>query len=194
MDTRTLHQLLTFPPRGFGSTFTIIFSAFVAYATLLQWIIANRKYYELEGLRGVIGQSGICMKKIVAELFKRPITKEQSKDTGMAMVLLLLLFSGAFKRETLVTIAIVALVVDMTFPQLYRPVAVLWLGLSHLLGTVVSKILLTLVFFGVVTPIGVARKLLGFDSLKLRDFKSGENSVMVIRNHLFTGKDIEKPY
>jgi len=32
------------------------------------------------------------MKKIVAELFKRPITKEQSKDTGMAMVLLLLLF------------------------------------------------------------------------------------------------------
>src|SRR6478609_1138907 len=74
------------------------------------------------------------MKKIVAESFKRPITKEQGKDTGMAMVLLLLLFSGAFKGETLVTIAIVALIVDMTFPQLYRPVAVLWLGLSHLLG------------------------------------------------------------
>jgi Saxitoxin biosynthesis operon protein SxtJ len=134
------------------------------------------------------------MKKIVAESFKRAITKEQSKDTGMAMVLLLLLFSAAFKRETLVTIAIVALVVDMTFPQFYRPVAVLWLGLSHLLGTVVSKILLTLVFFGVVTPIGLARRLLGIDSLKLKDFKSGENSVMVIRNHIFTGKDIEKPY
>src|SRR5438309_4229511 len=37
------------------------------------------------------------------------------------------------------TIAIAALVVDKAFPQLYRPVAVLWLGLSHLLGTVVSK-------------------------------------------------------
>ena len=49
------------------------------------------------------------MKKIVAESFKRSITKEQSKDTGMAMVLLLLLFSGAFKRETLVTIAIASL-------------------------------------------------------------------------------------
>src|SRR5678815_4645276 len=68
------------------------------------------------------------MKNIVAESFKRPITKEQSKDTGMAMVLLLLLFSAAFKRETLVTVAIVALVVDMTFPQFYQPVAVLWLG------------------------------------------------------------------
>ena len=112
----------------------------------------------------------------------------------MAMVLLLLLFSAASKRETLVSIAIVALVVDMTVPQLYRPVAVLWLGLSHLLGTVVSKILLTLVFFTVVTPIGLARKLLGIDSLKLKDFKSGENSVMLIRNHTFTGEDIEKPY
>jgi hypothetical protein len=134
------------------------------------------------------------MKKIVAESFKRPITTEQSKDTGMAMVLLLLLASAAFKRQALITAAMIALIVDMTVPQLYRPVAVLWLGLSHLLGTVVSKILLTLVFFGVVTPIGLARKLLGFDSLKLRDFKSGENSVMLIRNHIFTGKDIEKPY
>src|SRR5438128_11220698 len=134
------------------------------------------------------------MKELVAELFKRPITKEQSKDTGMALVLLLLLSSAAFKRETFVTAAIVVLLIDMTFPQLYRPVAVLWLGLSHLLGTVVSKILLTLVFFGVVTPIGLTRKLMGIDSLKLKDFNADENSVMTIRNHTFTGQDIEKPY
>ena len=134
------------------------------------------------------------MKKIVADFFKQPITNEQSKDTGMAMVLLLLLASAAFKRQVLITAAMIALIVDMTVPRLYRPVAVLWLGLSHLLGTVVSKILLTLVFFGVVTPIGLARRLLGIDSLKLKDFKSRENSVMVIRNHIFTGKDIEKPY
>jgi hypothetical protein len=134
------------------------------------------------------------MKKIVAEFFKRPITKEQSKDTGMAMVLLLLLASAAFKRQALVTVAMIALVVDMTVPRLYRPVAVLWLGLSHLLGTVVSKILLTLVFFGVVTPTGLARKLLGIDSLRLKDFKSDDSSVMIVRNHTFTGKDIEKPY
>ena len=56
------------------------------------------------------------------------------------------------------------------------------------------RFLLTLVFFAVVTPIGLARKLLGIDSLKLKDFKSSETSVMVIRNHIFTGEDIEKPY
>jgi hypothetical protein len=134
------------------------------------------------------------MKKIVAQSFNRSITEDQSKDTGMAMVLLLLLASTAFKRQALVTAAMIALIVDMTVPRLYRPVAVLWLGFSHLVGTVVSKILLTLVFFGVVTPTGVVRRLLRLDSLKLKEFKSGENSVMVIRNHTFTGKDIEKPY
>ena len=32
------------------------------------------------------------------------------------------------------------------------------------------------------------------DSLKLKAFKSGEKSVMIVRNHTFAGRDIEKPY
>jgi saxitoxin biosynthesis operon SxtJ-like protein len=134
------------------------------------------------------------VKKLITDSFTRNISKEQSKDTGMAMVLLLLLASGSFKREILVAVAVVALVVGMVWPQIYRPVAVIWLGGTHLLGTVVSKILLTIVFFGVVTPIGLVRKFIGIDSLRLKAFKSGENSVMVIRNHTFIGQDIEKPY
>jgi uncharacterized membrane protein YgdD (TMEM256/DUF423 family) len=134
------------------------------------------------------------MNRFLTDSFNRNITKDQSKDTGMAMVLLLLLASSAFKREILVTIAIVVLVINMTFPQLYRPVATVWLAGSHLMGTVVSKVLLTIVFFGVVTPIGLTRKLLGIDSMNLKKFKSGQDSVMIVRNHTFTGQDIEKPY
>jgi len=134
------------------------------------------------------------VKKFVTDFFKRSISKEQSKDTGMAMVLLLLLASGAFRREILVAAAVVALVAGMVWPLIYRPVAVLWLGATHLLGTVVSKILLTIVFFGVVTPIGLIRRFMGIDSMRLKQFKSAEDSVMIIRNHTFTGQDIEKPY
>jgi hypothetical protein len=134
------------------------------------------------------------VKKFVADYFKRSISKEQSKDTGMAMVLLLLLASGAFRREMLVAVAVGALVAGMVWPQIYRPLAVLWLGGTHVLGTVVSKILLTIVFFGVVTPIGLVRRFMDIDSMRLKQFKSAEDSVMVIRNHTFTGQDIEKPY
>jgi hypothetical protein len=133
------------------------------------------------------------VKHFIADVLKR-ITKDQARDTGMAMVLLLLLGSVMFKNSTLVTFAIIALLIDMTFPQLYRPVAVVWFGVSHLLGTVVSKIILTLVFFGVVFPVAMARKLLGIDSLKLKEFKAAGDSVMIVREHTFTGQDIEKPY
>jgi hypothetical protein len=128
------------------------------------------------------------------EFFKRRITNDQSRDTGMAMVLLLLILYIRTKRDGILWAAIALHVVNMTVPRIYGPVAVVWLGLSHLLGTVMSKILLSILFFGVVTPIGILRRLLGKDSLKLRAFKASEESVMSVRNHMYVGRDIEKPY
>ncbi len=57
-----------------------------------------------------------------------------------------------------------------------------------------SKILLSILFFGLVTPIGLIRRLLGKDSLKLNAFKASQESAMLVKNHLFVGSDIEKPY
>lgn len=122
------------------------------------------------------------------------ITKEQSRDTGMAMVLLLLL-AFAFRRRAEFVYAAMALhVLNMLAPQLFRPVAVVWLGLSHALGTVVSKIVLSIVFFLVVLPIGFLRRINGKDSLKLRVFKANDESVMIERNYTFTARDLERPY
>jgi len=128
------------------------------------------------------------------EFLKRKITKDQSRDTGMAMVLLLLLVDIRGKHGRVLIAAIVLQVLNMTVPQIYRPIAVLWLGLSDLLGSVVSKILLSIVFFVIVVPIGVLRRLAGKDSLKLRAFKAGKDSVMVERNHTFIGRDLERPF
>ncbi|MBZ5707056.1 MAG: hypothetical protein LAN63_17050 [Acidobacteriia bacterium] len=127
-------------------------------------------------------------------LFQRKITKDQSRDTGMAVVLLLLLLFISRKREGWLFGAIGLHVLNMIVPQIYRPIAVVWLGLSDLLGTVVPRILLAIVFFVVVTPIGILRRLTGKDSLKLRAFKASPDSVMVERNHTFIGGDLERPY
>lgn len=130
----------------------------------------------------------------MARLLKRKITKDQSRDTGMAMVLLFLILFGTRKREGILFAAIALHVLNMITPQIYRPVAVVWLGLSDLLGAVVPRILLGVLFFMVVTPIGLFRRLLGKDTLKLRAFKGSEGSVMLQRNHVFIGRDLEKPY
>jgi hypothetical protein len=128
------------------------------------------------------------------KVFDTNISKDQSRDTGMGVVLLLLLVFLRTKREGVLIAAMLVHVVNMIWPIIYKPVAVVWLGVSHLMGTVMSKVLLSILFFLVITPIGVLRRLFGKDSLKLRDFKASRNSATVERNHVFTAQDIEKPY
>jgi hypothetical protein len=130
----------------------------------------------------------------MSKFLKRKITKDESRDTGMAMVLLLLILSATLKRKEFIAGAIALHVLNMTVPQIYRPIAVFWLGFSELLGEVVSRVLMAVVFFVIVTPIGLMRKMLGKDSLKLRVFKTGTESVMIARNHQFVGRDLERPY
>jgi len=130
----------------------------------------------------------------MAAILKRKMTKEECRDTGMAMVLLLLLLDFRLHREGFVFAAAGVQFVNMVVPRVFAPVAVVWLGLSQLLGAVVPKILLSILFFGVVTPIGVLRRILGKDSLKLREFKASQDSVAFVRNHVFTARDLEKPY
>jgi hypothetical protein len=49
------------------------------------------------------------------------------------------------------------------------------------------------VFYAVVTPIGVVRRLWP-RFLRLRAFKAGDTSVMHARGHVYVADDLEKPY
>ena len=126
--------------------------------------------------------------------FPKQVTKDQSRDTGMAMVLLALLLGFLTDARGFFTLAVVLLVVTMAVPALYRPIAFVWLGLSHLLGTIVSRILLTVVFFAIVLPVGLLRRVMNKDSLQLKKFGRGKESVMKIRDHVYVPSDIDKPY
>lgn len=126
--------------------------------------------------------------------FPKAVTREQSKDTGLAMLLILLL-AGLFTGNMLfVRLSVPVLLLVMIVPQWFYPLAVVWFGISNVMGTVMSQLLLTLVYFIVVFPIGLIRRLSGADTLRLRAFKKGRETVMHIRNHLYTSSDIEKPY
>jgi hypothetical protein len=122
------------------------------------------------------------------------ITKKEAGDTGMAMVLICLLI-GYFTGNTLFsTIAIPLLVLNMAFPMFYYPFAMVWLGLTNLLGMIVSKILLSVVYIVILLPVGLVRRMAGKDSLYLKQFKKGKDSVMISRDHQFSGNDIIHPY
>lgn len=127
-------------------------------------------------------------------VFPRSISKDQAKDTGMAFVLICLLLTFFLDNLLYAKIAVALLVVDMVAPNFFKYPAYLWLGLSHLIGSVVSRILLSLIFFIIVTPVGLFRRLFRFDSLMLKRFKKNNKSVMVERNKVFIREDLERPY
>ena len=125
---------------------------------------------------------------------KTTITPEKCKDAGLALVLICLLCFQAWKLPFLMILAILFLLVAMTYPPVFKPFAKLWFGLSIALGTVVSKILLSVLFFLVVLPIGLLRRIMGKDSMQMRAWKKSSESVFRQRNHQFGPEDLEHPY
>jgi len=124
----------------------------------------------------------------------RKITTEQSKDTGLAMTLILLILGLSSGLVLYFKIAIGALVLVMTFPGVFRPLGVVWFGFSHILGTVMSQVILTLVYVIFVVPMSLLLKIFGKDSLRLKEFKKSSDSILIVRNHRFQPGDFEKPY
>jgi len=121
-------------------------------------------------------------------------TKDQARDTGMALVLICLIAAYWGHHPRFLPLAMVILILTMAAPQIFRPLAVFWFGLSHIMGNVVSKVVLSLVFFLVVTPIGLMRRWAGKDSLQLRQWKKDQGSVFVTREGVIQAEDLENPY
>ncbi len=121
-------------------------------------------------------------------------TPEQAKDTGMAMVLICLLLGYSGKFPKFLPVSIILLLLTMAWPKAFKPLAGLWFGLSHLLGQVVSKIVLGLAFFLIVTPIGLIRRWIGADSLQLKKWKKGTESVFKQRQGVIRDQDLLNPY
>lgn len=121
-------------------------------------------------------------------------SRDQARDTGMALTLVALIVFFVTREIRYVTMATAILLLDMIWPSFFKPLAKVWFGLSHVLGTVMSKVILTLTFFVVLTPMGLLRSLLGKDPMRVRQFKQGTDSVFRVRDHTFTAADVEQPF
>jgi len=134
------------------------------------------------------------MKDRHSGFFSSSITKEQAKDSGMAIVLILLII-GLFTGDVIFfKIATGVLLLDMIFPMFFYPFAIFWFGLAALMGSIVSKVLLLVIYLIVVLPVALWRRLLGKDPLLLKEFKRNSESVMRSRNHFYEAADMEKPF
>ena len=122
------------------------------------------------------------------------INVEKCKDSGLALVLICLICFLVWERSILMLLAIFFLVAAMTYPPIFKPFARFWFALSTALGTVISKIILSVLFFGLVLPVGLVRRIMGKDAMRIKGWKKGKESVFRVRDHRFAAEDLEHPY
>ena len=61
------------------------------------------------------------------------------------------------------------------FPKLLIPIEKGWMALAHIIGSVMTTLILTLLFIFVMTPIGLFRRMFGRDALMLKTQPGAES-------------------
>ena len=84
----------------------------------------------------------------------------------------------------------VLLVVGLFLPQILKPIYIGWMALAFTMGLIVSTVLLTIFFYLVVTPIGLAARCLGKDFLA-RKWDAETTTYWLRRNHSRSSQPVQ---
>lgn len=125
---------------------------------------------------------------------KKTLTSNQCKDTALAIVLIMLIVLRTTGNAAIIMPTVLVLVMAMIWPVSFKPVAVVWFGFADFLSAISSKILLTVIFFLIVTPVGLFRRLTGKDSMALKKWRQDRDSAFTTREHKFTASDFKQPF
>jgi hypothetical protein len=130
------------------------------------------------------------MKMLMIKKFFKPVTKMQNIEFGHITVIVSIFLGLRYKENPLIVSGFFLIILTAVVPMVFYPLAFCWFGISRIVGTILSSILLSIVFIFFVVPIGLLRTALGRDNLKLRQYKKSQESVLVDRDHLYTEADL----
>ena len=91
-----------------------------------------------------------------------------------------------------VTTSFIFFIVTILKAEVLLPLNKLWMSFGFLLGTIVSPIIMGLIFFGIFTPIAILMRLFGRDELRLR-FKK-QSSHWVINDNDLQSETFKKQF
>jgi hypothetical protein len=89
-----------------------------------------------------------------------------------------LVIRGQNDRWWLLILAVALIVPALVVPRLLAPAHRAWMALGGALGWVNTRIILGLIFFGMITPMGLVRRTVGGDPMQ-RAFDAGATSYRV---------------
>lgn len=114
-------------------------------------------------------------------------------EFGAFAALVLVVVSAVWHVE-LTAVVIAVLAIALLVPVLFSPLARIWFKFGELLGTSVTYGILFVLFFAVVSPVGLVRRAMGRDPLRRKMFRKGDGSVFTLRDKSYTPRDLERQY
>ena len=133
---------------------------------------------------------------IIEEIKKIKSEKKDLRQFGITMGIVLALLGGLLLwREKdyyfyFLMLSIAFFFIGLALPVLLKPIHKIWMTLAILMGWVVTRVIMTTLFYLVVTPIGLLTRLCGMDFLDIKSEKN-VNSYWTPRK---TIKDDKKKY
>ena len=92
-----------------------------------------------------------------------------------------LVFRGESLRLWAIGIGGLLIAFGGILPQLLAPIHKGWMWVGHILGWINTRILLSIVFYAMVTPIGLVRRLMGKDMMR-QGFAESSTTYRVVRS------------
>ena len=115
---------------------------------------------------------------MIEEFKNIPNSNKDIRSFGITIGIILFIISGLLMysgKESYQLIAIAASIfigLGLILPVLLKPIYFVWMTFAAILGWVMTRVILSLVFYLIMTPIGLLTKLLGEDFLALKKIKS----------------------
>lgn len=125
----------------------------------------------------------------MGDLVKKP-SRVQVVETFAVCSLVFLLLAVCFQRQIFIFTAIALLTVALFIRPLAGVIASWWLKLSEVLSALNNRLILTILFYLVLTPIALLYRVFNKDPLKLDLTAAG--SFYSERNHTYSKVDLEK--
>lgn len=122
-----------------------------------------------------------------------PATRKNDLKTLTALAAVLLIFYLVFRKAPFIWAATGLLVLALFFKTAAAKFAASWLRLSAVLGKFNTKLVLSAIYYGFLTPTALLYKLAVKDPVNAPKDDS-RSSYFRVREHTFSARDLENPW
>ncbi|PIW69226.1 MAG: hypothetical protein COW08_08235 [Ignavibacteriales bacterium CG12_big_fil_rev_8_21_14_0_65_30_8] len=140
------------------------------------------------------------MNEILSEIKNIKETKKDLKKFGLSVGIVLFLISVLlywFEQSSYLIFGIIGLsliILALVFPKILKPLNKIWMSIAVILGWFMSRVILIILFYIILTPIGIILKIFRKKFLNLKIDKSTDTYWEYRKNEKISKSNLENQF